>query len=275
MNSADFVDRLIDQLKTDSIPLSDAVWETACACVGWPYVFGAEGQKTTKDGIQVRKFDCQGFTEWCLSQFGINIKAAGATSQWNNDKLWMAKGSINDIPNDVLVCLFYRDKKNPNKMAHTGFGFKGQTCECSVGVQHFEKRKSKWQYWAIPKGITDKVPKPEPAPDPQPSRPTIRRGSRGDAVRELQESLLALGYDIGLSGVDGIFGQATERAVKSLQCATGLVIDGIVGPRTWAEIDRQLPQENKVYKVTITGVSKEQACELLKAYPLANVEEMV
>jgi len=264
MNSADYVDRLIDQLKTDGIPLSDAVWETACACVGWPYVFGAEGQKTTKDGITVRKFDCQGFTEWILEQFGINIKAAGATSQWNNDKLWAAKGSINDIPNDVLVCLFYRDKESPNKMAHTGFGYRGQTCECSVGVQHFEKRKSKWQYWAIPKGITDKIPEIDPD-----YCPTLRRGDKGAVVKRMQEELLQRGYDLGKWGADGSFGDQTYKAVVAFQKDSGLTPDGICGPRTWDA----LLEQPVLYTVYIPHLTKAMAEKLIREFPEANMDE--
>ncbi|MEV8001544.1 peptidoglycan-binding domain-containing protein [Streptomyces parvus] len=36
-----------------------------------------------------------------------------------------------------------------------------------------------------------------------------------------------------MGAVDGAYGQATEKAVKRLQEANGLVVDGIVGPHTW------------------------------------------
>lgn len=266
MNTAAYVDELIVSLKASGKPLSDAVWETAKACVGWPYVFGAEGQKTTKDGVTVRKFDCQGFTEWCLYQFGINIKAAGATSQWNNDKFWLAKGDIKSIPDDVLVCLFYRDKESPNKMAHTGFGYKGQTCECSVGVQYFEKRKAKWQYWAIPKGITENVPEPDPS-----YRPTLRRGDKGPYVTLMQTELYQRGYDLGNAGIDGDFGKATEAAVKAFQKSAGLVQDGICGAKTWAALESTDPV--KYYTVTIPNLTITQAEELKKQYPNATITE--
>jgi peptidoglycan hydrolase-like protein with peptidoglycan-binding domain len=37
--------------------------------------------------------------------------------------------------------------------------------------------------------------------------------------------------------VDGIFGSKTESGVKTFQGDQGLVVDGIVGPATWAKID--------------------------------------
>ena len=264
MKSAAQVDELIKQYKSEGMPLSEAIFKTGVDCLNWPYVFGAEGQKTTKDGIEVRKFDCQGFTEWCLSQFGINIKAAGATSQWNNDKFWAAKGSINNIPNDVLVCLFYRDKDNPKKMAHTGFGYKGHTVECSSGVQYFEKRKSKWQYWAVPKGIGGDIPVPD-------KKPTLRRGDAGPYVTLAQTELINRGYDLGKWGADGKFGEATERAVKQFQQDWGLSMDGVIGPRTWEMLESS--PVKVTYTVRIPNVSLSEAEALVKQYPGATMQK--
>jgi len=58
---------------------------------------------------------------------------------------------------------------------------------------------------------------------------------RGSAVRRLQELLDDLGFDEGAN--DGIFGPATERAVKEFQVSHDLAVDGICGPKTWAAIE--------------------------------------
>jgi peptidoglycan hydrolase-like protein with peptidoglycan-binding domain len=65
--------------------------------------------------------------------------------------------------------------------------------------------------------------------------PTIRSGSKGLPVRRAQSRLSLAGFDTG--GVDGIFGAKTEAGVKALQKATGIPVDGIVGPQTWKQID--------------------------------------
>lgn len=70
------------------------------------------------------------------------------------------------------------------------------------------------------------------------AQPTLRRGSRGETVKALQDALNKLGYKAG--EVDGIFGPKTESAVKAFQKANKLVQDGIVGPLTWAALDKAL-----------------------------------
>jgi putative chitinase len=58
---------------------------------------------------------------------------------------------------------------------------------------------------------------------------TIRKGSRGPLVAEVQEKL-------NISPADGIFGPGTERIVKEWQSSQGLVADGIVGPKTLGKL---------------------------------------
>jgi predicted chitinase len=61
--------------------------------------------------------------------------------------------------------------------------------------------------------------------------PFLRQGSKGDAVRSLQQRLSDLGYNVS---IDGNFGPGTCAAVKACQKKNGLNDDGIVGPKTWS-----------------------------------------
>jgi peptidoglycan hydrolase-like protein with peptidoglycan-binding domain len=68
----------------------------------------------------------------------------------------------------------------------------------------------------------------------------LRRGNRGEEVKQLQR-------DLGMTGdeIDGIFGPATERAVRTFQQNSGAKVDGLVGPETRAMIQKyQAPEDN-------------------------------
>jgi len=67
---------------------------------------------------------------------------------------------------------------------------------------------------------------------------TISRGSTGPDVRLVQSLLNRIGYNAG--PVDGIFGPRTYQAVAAFQANNSLAADGIVGPATWAVLDRLL-----------------------------------
>lgn len=58
----------------------------------------------------------------------------------------------------------------------------------------------------------------------------------GDDVRQLQERLLELGYDLGRA--DGIFGRRTAAALAHFQREVGLVADGVCGPQTMTALHR-------------------------------------
>jgi len=66
----------------------------------------------------------------------------------------------------------------------------------------------------------------------------LRKGSAGDAVRDLQQTLSALGYPVK---VDGIFGEDTDVALRAFQRDHGLAIDGLTGPRTREAIAKAMP----------------------------------
>jgi hypothetical protein len=61
----------------------------------------------------------------------------------------------------------------------------------------------------------------------------MRHGSTGEAVFQLQRDLVALGYQID---ADGIFGPATETAVRRFQADCDLATDGIAGSKTVAAL---------------------------------------
>ena len=229
-----------------------------------------------KWGIVVLMFDCRGLTRKIL-QMVYNWTLWGGTvgGQWNDERNWKAKGEIATMPKDTLCCLFvYKDKK----WQHTGFGFNNETVECSSGVQYFSTRNKKWTHWAVPKCVEGQVTIPDDQNDGFPDntgwRATIRKGSKGEDVKECQTMLQKLGYDLGSYGVDGDFGTMTRYAVINFQRDHGLVTDGVVGPLTWdaliaaAESAQSQKEESvKTYSVIIKGLDLTQAKAIAANYP--------
>ncbi|TLM80575.1 MAG: peptidoglycan-binding protein [Actinobacteria bacterium] len=64
----------------------------------------------------------------------------------------------------------------------------------------------------------------------------VRSGDRGPAVEDIQRRLLALGHDLGPTGVDGVFLGRTEDAVRVFQADAGLAADGVVEQATWSAL---------------------------------------
>ncbi|KYC44079.1 peptidoglycan-binding protein [Scytonema hofmannii PCC 7110] len=68
----------------------------------------------------------------------------------------------------------------------------------------------------------------------------LSRGAQGPEVERLQGELTHLGYDLGSAGVDGIFGEYTEKAVIAFQKDNNITVDGIVGPETGKTLGARL-----------------------------------
>ena len=318
MNTAKYVEGLIgelkDKIKFSGLSLSEACWQTALACIGWPYVFGAWGAECTigerkqrykynnvaailsscqrlrtdnpksscsgckwyPGGERTRCFDCRGFTDWVLKQFGFDLIGEGATSQWDTKSNWCIWGTAEDgIPDNVLVNIFIWNGKT---MKHTGFYYNGDTCECSNGVQHFHPmKKNRWTHWAVAKCFESEcVWDPSESGENGPSGPsdnevdkdtypTLRRGDKGQKVEKMQLLLIERGYSLPKYGADGDYGSETEKAVKAFQRDWGLKEDGVCGPDTWKML-LSVPEKPKHYIVTLTNLSQSEAEALVEKY---------
>ena len=310
MNSSDKLGSKIAEMISSGMPLQEVAWNAALFCIGWPYVYGAVGEKCqpkqravygtkfypknhtsivtackalTWDGgkavvsgncsgckwnLPTLMFDCRGFTRKILNLvYGWTLIGGTVGGQWTEEKNWKAKGTIDSIPDDILVCLFIYNKEK-NNWQHTGFGYNGESVECSSGVEYnAPRKKNRWTHWGIPACIDQEPPTPTPGTD----KPTLRRGDKGPYVTLAQTELIQKGYSCGASGADGNFGKNTEAAVKAFQSehtdASGkpLTADGVIGKNTWYALDAAEPAIT--YTVTIPGLTESQADALVKQYP--------
>lgn len=211
--------------------------------VGKPYVFGRSGPSS---------FDCSGLTKRAVAQIGLDWYH-GATKQWLRGKQTGAAhqygyfgetGPIKDLPMDKVAFLFNQDKTADRLvMAHTGlYDGAGRVVQAGGqyrGVSDKPLNRGRWSHYAIltpfwaDKDGDDKV-----------VDTTLRRGSSGDAVRQLQVALMALGYDVGRNTqADGKFGPATESAVKAFQRDYGLPQTGAWGTAEAQALDAGLEDE--------------------------------
>jgi chitosanase len=90
-------------------------------------------------------------------------------------------------------------------------------------------------------------PKPTPKPPPRPARGhhevmlSLRTPFQtGEAVKYLQRGLAKAGL-MPENAVDGVFGPATSKLVKTFQKQKRLTPDGIVGKTTWSAVHKLMP----------------------------------
>ena len=180
--------------------------------------------------------DCAQLTKFAAANAGLKL-VSGASSQWNKTD-WAEKGPIDKAPAGRVLFLYKRSKTG-KPMGHTGIRLRdGRTVDArghKAGTVLSPSLASLgWTDYAILPGQTEDV-----ADMPTNTRPTLRRGDKGDAVRDLQTMLVAQGYDLPGSGIDGDYGPETRGAVLAFQDDRGLKMDGIVGPETWAELESE------------------------------------
>ncbi len=58
-------------------------------------------------------------------------------------------------------------------------------------------------------------------------------GSKGEEVKKIQRLLTNLGYSLN---IDGVYGEKTKNVVTRYQTDNNLLIDGVVGPKTYEKL---------------------------------------
>lgn len=236
----------------------EAMTGRALSLVGCGYVYGATGWICTPGRLAqqakqyplyapliarygprwlgMRCFDCAQFTREVASAAGFSLPS-GTSSQWRAAGAWKEKGRIGDMPDAPGLFLF---TMTGGTMTHAGFSIGGgeeiDARGHAYGVVRRRIADTSFTHWArlaIDDNAAEEAPNP---PIRLPPQRTLRRGMSGEEVRALQLRLAGLGYDIGSSGADGIFGRATRSAVIRFQRNQALAADGVVGSMTWAAL---------------------------------------
>ena len=284
----------------------------------WGYIWGTSGEnwtaakqkeleKTTDaDRAQGRQYgskwightvaDCSGLFSWAFRKLGGYMYHGSDTMyrKYCVNKGELKKGKRTDgatLKPGTAVFVW-----NGKKYSHVGLFVGGETVIEAMGtingVTMTKVTAGKWTHWGELAGIdyvntgnSEFIIHNSELYESETVKQTLRKGSKGDAVRELQTMLLKLGYDLGPCGIDGDFGKATEAAVRSFQSDHRLEVDGVVGKNTWAELinsefiihNSELSPAgggNLLYRVIISGLDLTQARALLNNYPGSTMEKL-
>lgn len=104
----------------------------------------------------------------------------------------------------------------------------------NFGAQYKTMQPARDRVAQILSGVT-------PTPTPTPKRPeetkmrTLKKGSKGDAVKLWQQIMVINKIDIGKWGIDGDFGSATQTATNKFKKQVGLAQNGTVDDATWTK----------------------------------------
>lgn len=274
----------------------------------WGYIWGTAGvlwtaakqealEKTTDaDREMGRKYgakwighkvaDCSGLFSWAFKQLG-GYMYHGSNTMW--DKYCTSQGELSggkrtdgqELKPGTAV---FTHNKTTKKRGHVGLYIGGgwviEAQGTKAGVVKSRITLAKWVEWGELKGVDYEgaAPDPQPAPEPEEAKLlTLRKGNRNIYVKQMQTILDRLGYNLGICGIDGDFGTATEKAVKEFQRDNGLTQDGICGPKTWAalqaaekKLEGRTAEES--WTVTIPNLTREQAEELCQKWKQATLK---
>ena len=263
------------------------IWGTAG--VEWTAAKQAQLEKTTDENRAMsRKYgkkwighmvaDCSGMFVWAFKAFGMGM--SHISSNIYKSYCTSTKGKLTaELKGTIRAGSAVFTGDAPGNHPHVGLYIGNNTvieAKGTVnGVVTSNLTDKKWTFYGELKNVSYDGEQPEPTPTPEPTpstKPTLRRGSKGPYVIELQTDLVALGYGIGPCGIDGDYGRATQAAVETFQYDRKIGIDGICGPRTWTAIDQAMAEKQNApapeikYTVTIKGLSLDEADSLVMKY---------
>ena len=305
MNSASDVNKLVAGWMGQGLTKAEVIARCAEAEVGWPYVWGATGQKCTpaqrrtyanrlscpEAEAAVTLMKCQVFNGSAASCDGCKYYPGGNCTLIDD-----CQGFVKQVSSRVGIhykgggaTSMWNDNSNWSEKGTIDTLPAGKVC-CIFWQDRNNKKKMSHVGFSDGKGnmlhCSGEVKKEKLSKrvthwamplglydGDKPMKPTIRKGSTGPYVVECQNDLLQLGYDIGPAGADGKFGAKTQAAVKEFQKdhtdqnGNPLKVDGVIGPSTWWALDQVSPEPMIRYTVTIPHLSNTQAEELLKQYP--------
>ena len=225
------------------------------------------GEQSSCEGCKYEgelSFDCAQLSKFAAAAGGVQLPS-GSNSQWTKVD-WFQRGEIASMPMDVVCFVFHHNDKTGRKShvgVYLGDGTVSDARGHANGVLHKDVASYPWTHYAIPYEVAKEVglDMSERPTYAEMRRDTVRMGSKGNAVAELQGLLNE--WDPGLQlKVDGKFGSATKAAVEAFQAKHDLTVDGVAGPNTWCVLLQIAVEPDEGEQETETLIPEEQTPEI-------------
>lgn len=164
--------------------------------------------------------DCSGLIDMYL---GIDYNA----KRYYNDAT--NKGPIGTIPKTIPGILVFKYDYD-GSIGHVGISAgDGTVIEAKgidYGVVRTQLANNGWDLWAYCHLISYTTQEEN----------MLQKGSKGEAVKAWQISLIKCGYSVGTAGDDGNFGSNTLAGTNAFKAAAGLDQNGIVDDICWGKM---------------------------------------
>jgi hypothetical protein len=167
-----------------------------------------------------RAYDCSGLVCWCLTECKAKEQGFDKTAEG----LRQLCSKLSKPTEDGDLCF----KISDGKAHHVGMYVGGKIVEAkgrAYGVVSSSVSSSWNAFGRLPIKWDDE-------PKGYVLTRILKKGCKGDDVKELQKKLMSLGYKLPKYGADGDFGKETDKYVRQFQVDKKLKADGIVGKNT-------------------------------------------
>ena len=167
-----------------------------------------------------RAYDCSGLICWCLTECKAKEQGFDKTAEG----LRQLCSKLSKPTEDGDLCF----KISDGKAHHVGMYVGGKIVEAkgrAYGVVS-SSVSSSWNAFGRLNIKWDDEPKQYVLTR------ILKKGCKGDDVKELQKKLMSLGYKLPKYGADSSFGAETDKMLRQFQVDKKLKADGIVGKNT-------------------------------------------
>lgn len=205
----------------------------------YPSHYTADRMSTYRRHIAEKRMvcDCVGLIKgffWTMDGTRGSVYQSGCPDVSANGMIQLCgkTGSIATLP-EIRGALLWQ---NGHIGVYVGGGYAVEARGFRYGVVRTKVSSRTWTHWGLlPETMLSYGD--EPPVREEPETPLLRKGDRGDAVRRMQELLLAWNPQaLPVYGTDGEFGSETRDWVKKFQQEERIEVDGVVGPITWAHL---------------------------------------